>query len=150
MQEDEITVKTVVPKKEQIDQKWYIIDADDQVLGRLASQVAILLRGKHKPEFTPHLDLGDYVIVVNADKVKVTGRKAAQKRYTRYSGYPGGLRSNDFERVMHSYPERILKHAVKGMLPKNRLGRQMYRKLKVYAGSEHPHKAQKPEVFSLN
>jgi len=150
MQEDGNNLKTVVPKKEQENQKWYVIDANEQVLGRLACQIAVLLRGKHKPQFTPHLDLGDHVIVINADKLKVTGRKAAQKRYAQYSGYPGGLQLKDFNRMMHAYPERILKHAVKGMLPKNRLGRKIYKKLKVYAGPDHPHDAQKPEVFSLN
>ena len=142
-------MKTVVPKKEQVEQKWYVIDANDQVLGRLACQVAILLRGKHKPQFTPHLDLGDHVIVVNADKLRVTGRKADQKRYVHYSGYPGGLRVRNYARVMQNYPERIFKHAVKGMLPKNRLGRKLFKKLKIYTGPDHPHQAQTPEVFSL-
>lgn len=143
-------MKTVVPKKEQVDQKWYVIDANRQILGRLACQIAVLLRGKHKPQFTPHLDIGDYVIVINADKLIISGRKAMHKQYGRYSGYPGGLNMNNYNRVMHTYPDRILKHAVKGMLPKNRLGRKIYKKLKVYAGPDHPHKAQKPEVFSLN
>ena len=150
MQEEGTAVKTVVPKKDQVEQKWYLIDARDQVLGRLAAQVSVLLRGKHKPQFTPHLDLGDHVIIINADKVKVTGRKTNQKRYTRYSGYPGGLRSNDFNDLIQKYPERILKSAVRGMLPKNRLGRKIFRKLKVYAGSEHPHSAQKPEIYQFN
>ncbi len=143
-------MKTVVPKKEQVDQKWFVIDADDQVLGRLATQAAVLLRGKHKPQFTPHLDLGDHVIVINADKLRVTGRKTAQKSYTKYSGYPGGLRMHNYGRLMSTHPERILKHAVKGMLPKNRLGRKIFKKLKVYAGPEHPHTAQKPEVYKFN
>ncbi|MBN1781328.1 50S ribosomal protein L13 [bacterium] len=150
MQEEITTVKTVVPKIEQANQKWYVVDANDQVLGRVASKVAVLLRGKHKPQFTPHLDLGDHVIIVNADKVKVTGRKIQQKRYTQYSGYPGGLHVRDYSRVMQLYPERVLKSAVKGMLPKNRLGRRIFKKLKVYTGPDHPHQAQKPEVFSLN
>jgi large subunit ribosomal protein L13 len=150
VQEEVSAVKTVVPKKEQVEQKWYLIDAQDQVLGRLAARVSVLLRGKHKPQFTPHLDLGDYVIIINAEKVKVTGRKTGQKRYTRYSGYPGGLRVNDFGHVMQKYPERILKSAVRGMLPKNRLGRKIFKKLKVYAGPEHPHSAQKPEIYQFN
>jgi large subunit ribosomal protein L13 len=150
MQEEGSAVKTVVPKKEQVEQKWYLIDAQDQVLGRLAAQVSVLLRGKHKPQFTPHLDLGDYVIIINAEKVKVTGRKTDQKRYTRYSGYPGGLRVNDFNHVMQKYPERVLKSAVRGMLPKNRLGRRIFKKLKVYTGPEHPHSAQKPEIYQFN
>lgn len=150
MQEDGTDLKTVVPKKDQKDEKWYVIDAREQVLGRLASQVAVLLRGKHKPQFTPHLDLGDHVIVINADRLRVTGRKSLHKRYGQYSGYPGGLRMQDFNQVMHDYPERVLKHAVKGMLPKNRLGRKIFKKLKVYAGPDHPHEAQKPEVFTLN
>lgn len=143
-------MKTVVPKKDQVEQKWYLVDARDQVLGRLAAQVSVLLRGKHKPQFTPHLDLGDHVIIINADKVKVTGRKANQKRYTRYSGYPGGLRSDDFNDLIQKYPDRIIKSAVRGMLPKNRLGRKIFKKLKVYAGSEHPHSAQKPEIYQFN
>ena len=142
-------MKTVVPKKDQVELKWYVIDANDQVLGRLACQVAILLRGKHKPQFTPHLDLGDHVIVVNAEKLKVTGRKADQKQYTRYSGYPGGLHVRDYARIMQKYPERIFKKAVKGMLPKNRLGRKIFKKLKIYTGPNHPHQAQNPEIFSI-
>ena len=138
-------MKTVVPKLDAIEKKWYLIDAENQVLGRLASQIAILLRGKHKPEFTPHLDLGDHVIVVNAERVKLTGRKVAQKQYTRYTGYPGGLRRKSLSKLLDEKPERILMHAVRGMLPKNRLGRRMLKKLRVYTGLEHPHEAQKPE-----
>ena len=140
-------MKTVVPKIDSVERKWYLIDAQDEVLGRLASQVAFLLRGKHKPEYTPHLDLGDHVVVINADKIKVTGRKPSQKLYKRYSGYPGGLRTKPMEKMMHDRPEKIFFHAVKGMLPKNRLGRKMIKKLRVYAGSEHPHPAQKPEAL---
>jgi len=140
-------VKTVIPKIDSIERKWYLIDAQDEVLGRLASQVAFLLRGKHKPEFTPHLDLGDHVVVINADKIKVTGRKPSQKIYKRYSGYPGGLRTKPMEKMMQERPGRVFFHAVKGMLPKNRLGRKMIKKLRVYAGSEHPHLAQKPEAL---
>lgn len=143
-------MKTVVPKVELIDRKWYIVDAQDQILGRVASQVAILLRGKHKAEFTPHLDMGDHVIILNAEKIKVTGNKAEKKMYTRYTGYPGGLRTIRFDKLMQDRPERVIKHAVKGMLPKNRLGRQMIRKLRVYVGPDHPHLAQKPEALPDN
>jgi len=138
-------VRTVIPKKEDVASKWYLIDAQDQVLGRLASQVAYLLRGKHKAEFTPHIDVGDHVVVVNAEKVLLTGNKLTQKQYTQYSGYMGGLRVDDVQEVLKKYPERVIMHAVKGMLPKNSLGRQMLKKLRVYKGTEHPHEAQKPE-----
>jgi large subunit ribosomal protein L13 len=138
-------VKTLIPKKESVESKWYLIDGNDQVLGRMASQIATLLRGKHKPEFTPHLDLGDHVVVVNADKIRVTGNKTDQKRYTRYTGYPGGLKVQTLGRMLQLKPEKAVKLAVKGMLPKNRLGRQMLRKLRVYAGPEHPHQAQQVE-----
>jgi len=140
-------VKTFVPNVDDIERKWYIIDAQDQILGRLASQIATLLRGKHKPEYTPHLDLGDHVVIVNADKIKVTGRKLSNKFYTRYTGFPGGLRTSSFEKLMHERPERVLFHAVKGMLPKNRLGRKMIKKLRVYTGPDHPHQAQQPEAL---
>lgn len=140
-------MKTVVPNVDNIERKWYIIDAQDQILGRLASQVATLLRGKHKPDYTPHLDLGDHVVIVNADKIKVTGRKLSNKFYTRYTGFPGGLRTRSFEKLMHERPERVLFNAVKGMLPKNRLGRKMIKKLRVYAGPDHPHQAQQPEAL---
>jgi large subunit ribosomal protein L13 len=140
-------VKTVVPNVDDIERKWYIIDAQDQILGRLASQIATLLRGKHKPEYTPHLDLGDHVVIVNADKIKVTGRKLSNKFYTRYTGFPGGLRTSSFEKLIHERPERVLFHAVKGMLPKNRLGRKMIKKLRVYTGPDHPHQAQQPEAL---
>ncbi len=143
-------MKTFTPKANDIERKWYIVDARNQVLGRLASKVAHILRGKHKPIFSPHLDVGDHVIVINADKIRVTGRKAQQKRYTRYSGYPGGLKVTVYEDLLEKHPERILEHAVKGMLPKNRLGRKMFKKLKVYAGDQHPHTAQKPEVLPLD
>ena len=138
-------MKTVVPKVENMERKWYLIDAQEQILGRVASQVAVLLRGKHKPEYTLHLDVGDHVVIVNAEKVKVTGDKAMQKVYTRYSGYPGGLKKITLDKLIQSKPERVIKHAVKGMLPKNRLGRKMIKKLRVYAGPDHPHIAQKPE-----
>jgi len=143
-------VKTVVPKIDEIERKWYLVDAENEILGRISSQIATLLRGKHKPEFTPHLDLGDHVIVINAEKIKVTGRKLNQKEYTRYTGYPSGLRTNLMEKLLQQKPERIIIHAVKGMLPKNRLGRQMIKKLRVYAGPNHPHKAQKPENLPDN
>jgi large subunit ribosomal protein L13 len=145
--EDNIGVKTIVPKVENIERNWYLIDAQDQILGRLASQIAFLLRGKHKPEFSPHLDLGDHVIVINADKIAVTGRKLEQKEYTKYTGYPSGLRKKKLGKLIHDRPEWVIMHAVKGMLPKNRLGRKMIKKLRIYSGSEHPHQAQRPEVL---
>lgn len=140
-------MKTVVPKVESTERKWYVVDGQGQVLGRLASQIATLLRGKHKPEFTPHLDFGDHVVVINADQIRVTGRKFYQKRYTRYTGYPGGLRTSSLEKLLHDRPERVLFRAVKGMLPKNRLGRKMIKKLRIYAGPDHSHQAQQPEVL---
>lgn len=127
--------------------KWLVVDATDQALGRLASEVASLLRGKHKPDFTPHVDGGDFVIVINAEKIRVTGRKAEQKIYYRHSGYIGGLKEIPYERMLREHPERIIEQAVKRMLPKNRLGSGFYRKLKVYAGPQHPHQAQMPEVY---
>lgn len=143
-------MKTIMPNADAIAKKWYVIDAQDQVLGRVASQVALLLKGKHRPEYTPHLDLGDHVIVINAEKVKVTGRKSDQKVYTQYSGYPGGLRTKMLRKLFEEKPENVIRHAVKGMLPKNRLGRQMIKKMKIYVGNEHPHEAQKPEVLPDN
>lgn len=143
-------MKTFTPKQKDIDRKWFVVDARNQVLGRLATRVAHILRGKHKPIFAPHVDVGDHVIVINVDKIRVTGRKAQQKRYTRYTGYPGGLKSTVYEELFASQPEKVLEHAIKGMLPKNRLGRQMYKKLKVYAGDQHPHIAQKPKALTLN
>jgi len=143
-------VKTVVPKKEDVQINWYILDAQDQVLGRLASQIAILLRGKHKPDFTPHLDLGDHVVVINAEKVLLTGDKVEKKTYSRYSGYPGGLDVQNVDTVLKKHPERVVMHAVKGMLPKNSLGRKMLKKLRVYAGPEHPHSAQQPKELPDN
>ena len=143
-------MKTFTPKPTDIHQKWYVVDARNEILGRLASKVAQVIRGKHKPIFAPHVDVGDYVIIINADKIRVTGRKAQQKKYTRYSGYPGGLREISYEEMLEKHPERILQHAIKGMLPKNRLGRKMFKKLKVYAGDQHPHSAQLPEQLPLN
>lgn len=129
--------------------KWLLVDARDVVLGRLATQVAHRLRGKHNPLYTPHVDCGDFVVVINADKVRLTGRKAEQKMYYSHSGYMGGLKSINAEKLLQKRPEDVVRHAVKGMLPKNRLGRKLYKKLKVYAGSEHPHQAQQPQVVEL-
>jgi len=133
-----------------IERKWYVVDAEDMVLGRLATRIATILRGKHRPEYTPHADCGDHVIVINADKVAVTGNKEAQKIYYRHSGYAGGLKSISLEKQREKHPERIIEAAVKGMMPKGPLGRAMLKKLKVYAGSDHPHTAQKPETLELN
>jgi large subunit ribosomal protein L13 len=142
-------VRTFSPKASDIQHQWHVIDASDVVLGRLASHAAILLRGKHKPIFAPHVDTGDFVIVVNAEKVALTGRKLEQKRAYRHSGYPGGLRSVAYGELMDRHPERVIEKAVRGMLPKNSLGRSMLRKLKVYAGPDHPHQAQKPVPFEI-
>jgi len=142
-------VRTYSPKPADVQRQWYVIDATDVVLGRLASQVATLLRGKHKPIFAPHVDTGDFVIVVNADKVVLTGNKLQQKRAYRHSGYPGGLRSIPYSELMEKRPARVIEKAVKGMLPKNSLGRKMAKKLKVYAGPDHPHQAQKPIPFEI-
>ena len=142
-------MSTYYAKPGEVEREWLLIDAEDQVLGRLATQVAIILKGKHKPQYTPHVDTGDFVVVINADKIRLTGDKAAQKTYYRHSGYPGGLKSMSFERAMERYPERVIEHAVKGMLPKNTLGRAQGKKLKVYAGPEHPHAAQKPRRIEL-
>jgi len=136
-------------RTEDADRKWYIVDARDQVLGRLAAQVARIIRGKHKPIFTPNMDTGDFVIVINADKIKMTGKRELQKTYFSHSGYPGGVRIRSFAEMMEKHPDRIIQKAVKGMLPKNRLGRQLIKKLKVYAGDAHPHAAQKPEQLSF-
>jgi large subunit ribosomal protein L13 len=142
-------VRTFSPKSSDVERRWWVIDATDVVLGRLASQVAILLRGKHKPIYAPHVDTGDFVIVVNADKVALTGNKLTQKRAYRHSGYPGGLRSVTYEELMKKRPDRVVEKAVRGMLPKNSLGRKMAKKLKVYAGPEHPHEAQKPQPMEI-
>jgi large subunit ribosomal protein L13 len=138
-----------VTKPEDIQRDWYVVDASGQTLGRLASEVAQIVRGKHKPIYSPSVDVGDYVIVVNADKVQVTGRKLDQKVYYRHSGYPGGLKEVSLRRMLQEHPTRVIEHAVRGMLPKNRLGRKMFKKLKVYAGAEHPHEAQQPEPLEL-
>jgi large subunit ribosomal protein L13 len=142
-------IKTYTPKLEEIQREWFVVDAKDQTLGRLASKIAHLLRGKHKPMFSPHMDVGDYVIVINCDKVRVTGRKLDQKRYYWHSGYPGGIKSRTLREQMDRYPERVIEAAVRGMLPKNSLGRKMIKKLKIYQGDSHPHEAQKPKVFEL-
>jgi large subunit ribosomal protein L13 len=140
---------TVVPKLREIERKWFIVDADGQVLGRLASRVASILRGKHKSIFVPHLDVGDHVVVVNAAKVHLTGRKLRDKQYRWHSGYIGGLREVSAESMLKTHPERVIEWAVQGMLPKNRLGRAMAKKLKVYGGAEHPHQAQQPETLTM-
>jgi large subunit ribosomal protein L13 len=142
-------MKTYVAKPEDFKRDWYVVDASDQVLGRLATQIAMRLRGKHKPIFTPHLDTGDFIIVINADKVQLTGRKTDQKMYWRHSGYPGGIRGVSAKRMLETKPEELIRHAVRGMLPKNRLGRKLLKKLKVYSGAEHPHQAQQPIAWSL-
>jgi large subunit ribosomal protein L13 len=138
-------VKTFTAKPHEIERKWFVVDAQGQNLGRLASRIATILRGKHKPIYTPHVDCGDYVIVVNAGSISVTGQKLEQKTYYRHSNYPGGLKQVSLRRQLQTHPERVLEAAVRGMLPKNRLGRKMFKKLKVYAGPEHPHMAQQPE-----
>ncbi|WP_084961827.1 50S ribosomal protein L13 [Thermoactinospora rubra] len=142
-------MRTYSPKPADVQRQWYVIDATDVVLGRLASHVAALLRGKHKPIFAPHVDTGDFVIVINADKVALSGNKLEQKKAYRHSGYPGGLRSVTYGELMEKRPEKAVEKAVKGMLPKNSLGRKMAKKLKVYAGAEHPHQAQKPVPFEI-
>ena len=142
-------MRTYSPKGSDITRQWHVIDASDVVLGRLASQAAVLLRGKHKPIFAPHVDTGDFVIVINADKVALSGNKLEQKRAYRHSGYPGGLRSRSYGELMEKYPERVVEKAIRGMLPKNSLGRKTLRKLKVYAGPDHPHQAQAPVPFEI-
>lgn len=141
--------KTFTPRPGDIDRAWWLVDATDLPLGRLASEVAQLLRGKHKPTFAPHMDMGDYVVIINAASVAVTGAKAEQKTYYRHSGYPGGLTETSFNDMLAKYPDRVVEKAVKGMLPKNRLGRAMGRKLKVYAGADHPHTGQAPQPRTL-
>jgi large subunit ribosomal protein L13 len=144
-----VEVKTFVPKPGSVEREWLIVDAEGQTLGRLASQVAAVLRGKHKPQFSPAVDVGDFVIVVNAEKIRVTGRKLLQKKYYRHSGYPGGLSEITLADQLERHPTRVVKAAVRGMLPRNRLGRRMVKKLKVYAGPEHPHQAQQPKPLEL-
>lgn len=142
--------KTFTPRPGDVTRSWWVVDATDLPLGRVASEVAVRLRGKHKPTYAPHMDMGDHVIVVNAAKVAVTGAKAEQKRYFRHSGYPGGLSEQAFEDVMRTHPERIIEQAVRGMLPKNRLGRKMFKKLKVYPGPDHPHAGQSPQSLEID
>ncbi|MHC5741684.1 MAG: 50S ribosomal protein L13 [Nostoc sp.] len=144
------TVKTYLPSQATLEREWYIVDATDKRLGRLASEIAQVLRGKKKPEYTPHLDTGDFVIVINVEKVAVTGKKRTQKLYRRHSGRPGGMKTETFAKLQDRIPERILEQAVKGMLPKNSLGKQLFTKLKVYAGPTHPHDAQKPKELKVN
>lgn len=141
--------KTYTPKPADITREWWIVDAEGQTLGRLATKVASILRGKHKPIFATHMDVGDFVIIINAEKIRVTGNKEEEKTYYRHSGYPGGITAVTLRNQRANFPERILEIAIKGMLPKNSLGRQMYKKLKVYAGTEHPHAAQQPKTLEL-
>jgi len=143
-------MKTYTAKPQTVTRDWYVVDAEGQTLGRLATELARRLRGKHKPEYTPHVDTGDYLVVINADKVRVTGNKATDKTYYRHTGFPGGLKSASFNELIDAAPERVIELAVKGMLPRNPLGRAMRKKLKVYAGTEHPHTAQQPVVLELN
>jgi len=142
-------VKTYYAKPGEVQRDWVLVDASDMVLGRLATRVAEILKGKTKPQYTPHVDVGDFVVVINAEKIRLTGNKAADKSYFSHSGYPGGLKEVSFERMLEKHPERIIEKAVKGMLPKNSLGRSMGKKLKVYAGPEHPHEAQNPQLIEL-
>lgn len=142
-------MKSYLAKPLEVEHKWYVVDATDQVVGRLAANVAAVLRGKNKPTFTPNVDTGDYVVIINADKVRLTGNKENQKVYTHHTGYPGGLKEVSYKKMLADHPERILEKAIKGMLPHNTLGRQMYRKLKVYAGPEHKHQAQMPEELTF-
>lgn len=142
-------MKTFSAKPGSVTQDWFLVDATDKTLGRLASEIAHRLRGKHKAEYTPHVDTGDYIVVVNAEKVRVTGNKARDKIYYSHSGYPGGLKQISFEKLIDKAPERVLQSAVKGMLPRNPLGRAMFKKLKVYAGNEHPHSAQQPQALNI-
>lgn len=141
--------KTPIPSVESIERNWYVVDAAEQRLGRLASEIAMILRGKNKPTFTPHLDTGDFVIVVNAEKVVVTGKKRTQKLYRRHSGRPGGMKTETFAKLQGRIPERIIEHAVRGMLPKSSLGKQLFTKLKVYPGPSHPHESQKPQEIKI-
>ena len=142
-------MKTFSAKAEDVSRDWFIVDAADKTLGRLASEIAHRLRGKHKAEYTPHVDTGDYIVVVNAEKIRVTGAKTTAKMYHHHTGYPGGLKSISFEKLIEKAPERVIQQAVKGMLPRNPLGRAMFKKLKVYAGAEHPHSAQQPQALNI-
>ncbi len=142
-------MKTFSAKAGEINHDWFVVDAADKTLGRLASEIAHRLRGKHKPEYTPHTDTGDYIVVINAEKIRVTGNKTKDKMYHHHTGYPGGIKSISFEKLIVKAPERVIQGAVKGMLPRNPLGRAMFKKLKVYAGTEHPHAAQQPQVLNV-
>ena len=142
-------MKTFSAKASEVSHDWFVVDAADKTLGRLASEIAHRLRGKHKAEYTPHVDTGDYIVVINAEKIRVTGAKATDKMYHRHTGYPGGLKSVSFEDLIVKAPERVIQGAVKGMLPRNPLGRAMFKKLKVYAGNEHPHLAQQPQALNI-
>ena len=149
LQEAVILMKTYSAKAEDVSRDWFVVDASDKTLGRLASEIAHRLRGKHKAEYTPHVDTGDYIVVINAEKVAVTGKKTTDKIYHSHTGYPGGLKSISFEKLIDKAPERVIQGAVKGMLPRNPLGRAMFKKLKVYAGNEHPHAAQQPQALNI-
>ncbi|AKX44657.1 50S ribosomal protein L13 [Thiopseudomonas alkaliphila] len=142
-------MKTFTAKPETVKRDWYVVDAAGQTLGRLATEIASRLRGKHKPEYTPHVDAGDYIVVINAEQVRVTGKKTSDKIYYSHTGFPGGIKEISFEKLIAKAPERVIENAVKGMLPNNPLGRAMYRKLKVYAGAEHPHTAQQPQELKI-
>ena len=144
-----LSFKTVSAKKETVEKVWYLVDADSKVLGRVASEVAKIIRGKHKPSFTPHVDCGDNVVVINAEKIRLTGDKMNSKEYVRHTGYPGGQRKTTPREILAKHPERVFEQAVRGMLPKNRLGRAMFKKLKVYVGEAHPHEAQQPEPLAF-
>lgn len=146
---DTLSYKTISANKQTVEHKWYVVDADGEVVGRLASRIAAVLRGKHKPSYTPHVDTGDYVIVLNADKIRFTGNKMNAKEYIRYTGYPGGQKKATPRDLLAKKPEAIIENAVRGMLPKNRLGRQMFKKMFVYTGTEHPHQAQTPAEFKF-
>ena len=150
MQHLGLSMDTISAKVSELERKWFVADADGKVLGRFASEVAKILRGKHKPIYTPHVDTGDHVVIINAEKIKVTGNnKLEEKVYTRFSGYPGGLKKRPLKRVLETQPTYVLQHAIKGMLPKNRLGRKMLKKVRIYAGSDHPHESQGPEAIDL-
>jgi large subunit ribosomal protein L13 len=142
-------MRTFIPKKDDIDQKWWLVDADGRILGRMATEIADLIRGKKKPQFTSHLDTGDFVVVINAEKIKVTGRKLEQKKYYHHSGYPGGIKEISLEDLLAKKPEEVIKKAVWGMVPKGKLGRALYKKLKVYRGPTHPHEAQNPQEYKF-
>lgn len=143
-------MKTFVAKEDSVPKSWYLVDAEGKVLGRMATRIATILQGKHKPQYTPHVDTGDFVVVVNAQKVRVTGKKLREKTYYRFSGYPGGLKARPLREVLEKHPDRVIKLAVRRMLPKSKLGERMIKKLKVYPGSQHPHEAQQPKELSLS